>query len=68
MSTTIGERVRLARIAAGLTQKQVGEALGYKSGAQVIIAEWESGKKQIVREKIKPLAKLLNIDLADLLP
>jgi transcriptional regulator with XRE-family HTH domain len=66
-SMTIGERVKDARQKAGLTQKQVGELLGYAS-AQTVVAHWEAGTVPIPRDKLKPLAKILQIDPVDLIP
>ena len=60
--------LRLARVAAGMTQEEVGKALGYTKSAQQIIANWESGFRPIPRNKVKPLAKLLKINPVDLLP
>lgn len=42
----IGAQIKLARLAAGLSQKQLGEAIGQPSlDAQRNISRWEQGKR-----------------------
>ena len=60
---TTGERIRAAREAAGLTQKQLGEAAGLESStAQPFVASWEAGTRPIPRDKIKLVAEALGVD------
>lgn len=63
---TTGEEIKAARIAAGLTQKQLGEAAGYKD-AQPFVASWEAGTRPIPRGKIRAVAKALNIEPTELI-
>lgn len=66
---TIPEVIRQARQNAKMTQKQLGEALGYQGdNAQAYVAMWERGTKPVPNKHIKPMAKILDIDIADLLP
>ena len=61
--------IRTARLAAGLTQKQLGEACGYKGDpAQVYVAMWENGTRPIPRNKLRAVAKALNVPVDELLP
>ena len=54
--------IREQRLNRNLTQKELGELLGYKGESrQTRISSWESGKRQVPRRKIKELAKLLGI-------
>ena len=60
--------IRAARIAAGLTQKQLGEAAGLESiTAQSFVASWEAGTRPIPRDKIKAVAEVLRIEPAELI-
>lgn len=63
MPTTTPDTIRAARIAAGLTQKQLGEAAGLESiTAQSFVASWEAGTRPIPRDKIKLVAEALGVD------
>ena len=64
----IPSTIRAVRLAAGLTQRQLGETLGYIKAAQVIVADWESGKRPVPRSKITLLADILGVPIRDLLP
>ena len=62
------DTIRAARIAAGLTQKQLGEAAGLESiTAQPFVASWEAGTRPIPRDKIKLVAAALHIDPTELI-
>lgn len=63
------QRIISARARRGMTQQEVGEALGYTGGyARVSVARWEAGTTPVPMDKIKPLAELLSIDPVKLLP
>ena len=65
---TTGERIRAAREAAGLTQKQLGEAAGLESiTAQPFVASWEAGTRPIPRDKIRLVAEALHIEPTELI-
>ena len=62
------DTLRAARIAAGLTQKQLGEAAGLESStAQPFVASWEAGTRPIPRDKIRLVAAALHIEPAELI-
>lgn len=66
---TIPELITNARKAQGLTQKQLGTALGYEGDtAEVSVRRWESGKRPIPIEKLRALAKALDLPLESLIP
>ncbi len=66
---TIHETVKTARLAAGLTQRQVANAIGYDSkNADVIIQNIEAGKKPIPLARMRILAETLKIPLDKLIP
>ena len=55
--------IRTARLAAGLTQQALGEQIGYTGRtAELMIQSIESGRRKVPRDKVKALAKLLNLD------
>jgi transcriptional regulator with XRE-family HTH domain len=54
----IGEKIKKARLLAGLSQKQLGDAIG--KGISTI-SEWESGKRSPDVELIPELGKILNV-------
>lgn len=61
--------IKAARIRCGYTQKELAEKLGYTSGSgDATLRTWESGKRPIPMEKIRPLAAALNLTVDDLVP
>ena len=66
---TFGERIKAARQAAGLTQKQLGILCGYsEASAERTVQFWEADKRDVPIEKIRILAKSLNMTLDELIP
>jgi len=63
--TIIGARIRAARLARGLTQKAVGDALGINDRH---VQAWESGRRNPGRKHLAKLAEVLGLQVADLLP
>lgn len=60
---SVGKNLKMARKAAGLTQKQIAEELGkYQSD----YSEYETGKIELDYEKIISLCKRLDITPNDL--
>lgn len=67
--TNIPDTIRTARLNAGLTQKELGELLGYKpKSGEVTVGRWEAGVKPIPQRLIRPLAAILRIELSRLVP
>lgn len=66
---TIPEHIRQSRKAAGLTQKQLGEACGYegRSGERVVQL-WEKGSQPVPIERLRRLAAALGVPLDSLIP
>jgi transcriptional regulator with XRE-family HTH domain len=60
----LGERIRLARQKAGLTQPQLAELLGVSKG---IISRWETGLARTSLDRLEPLARNLNLSLETML-
>lgn len=55
----LGQRMKILRKAAGMTQQQVADALGVSRPA---IAFWETGREGSARKHIPNLAKLFGVD------
>lgn len=67
--TTIGEKIRAARVAAGLTQKQLGLAVGFsENSAERMIQKWEYGNCTPSLQYLRPLANALKVSLDYLVP
>ena len=65
----IGALLRKARIEKGLTQKQLGEAVGLNpKSAQPLAAGWERGGRPVPRARLKRVAEVLGLNVEDLLP
>lgn len=65
----ITETIKKARMDAGLTQQKLGELCGYTgNSAQVTVRRWEAGSRPIPLEKLRTVARLLNLTLEDLVP
>jgi transcriptional regulator with XRE-family HTH domain len=62
---TVGNRLREARVRAGLTQKQLGDRAGAK---QSYIFELERGRTNITVNTLVKMADVLGMDARDLLP
>lgn len=62
----IPQKIREARIASGLTMKQVADNLGL-SGYQAV-QQWELGTRPVPDGKKRALAKLIGLTVDDLVP
>lgn len=59
----IGNKIRELRIKRGLTQKELGLAVGFnKAGADVRIAQYESNSRAPKEDVIKKIAEVLNVN------
>ena len=61
---TTGERIRIARKTAGLTQKQLGEKLNI---SYQTIAQWENNLRNPKLETLRKIANELNCPITNLL-
>ena len=61
---TLGKRVRAARVAAGLTQAALGEALGV---SHTQIARWETGRAEPRIAALLKLAAALVVEVNQLI-
>lgn len=65
----IGQIIRKARKAAGLTQKQLGLLCGFsEASAERVVQFWECDQRDPPIEKLRDLAKALKIPLDRLVP
>ena len=63
----IGSNVKKYRNEKGLTQLQLSQSMGYKSISLVSAAELASDSKHFNLEHLYKIAKILDINMADLL-
>ena len=64
-----GKELREARISKSLTQKKLGELLGYEGrSAETTVQKWEYDSQPIPMRHYKKLSKLLDIPLEKFLP
>lgn len=59
LSRITGDRIRTARNAAGLTQKELADKLSYKSAST--IAKLENGENELTQSKIMEMASALGV-------
>jgi transcriptional regulator with XRE-family HTH domain len=55
----IGDRIRRARIAAGLSQRELAAAIGVSHG---IVGQWESNRKVPGRDNLQKIADVTLVD------
>lgn len=69
VTTRFGDYIRECRIAAGLTQKQLGEACGYEGRSAItVIQKWETEQNPVPLDRLRRLAAALNVSLDSLIP
>lgn len=69
MTKEIAERIRAARIKADMSQRELGELLGYEgANAQRTVTRWEHNERPVPLDKIRPLANVLGLTIDDLIP
>lgn len=59
----MGDKLKSARLAAGLTQTQLAEAIGC---TQVDVSRWEAGKHEPSISTLKRIAQALRCSMDDL--
>ncbi|WP_374029761.1 helix-turn-helix domain-containing protein [Bdellovibrio bacteriovorus] len=64
MTITLGAHIRQLRESKEIDQESVGSALGCSHSA---VSQYESGKRELPTEKIKAVARHLQVDPLDLL-
>ncbi|HEY2617824.1 MAG TPA: helix-turn-helix domain-containing protein [Acetobacteraceae bacterium] len=60
----IGDRIRRARLAVGLSQRELAAAVGVTHG---IVGQWESHRKSPGRENVRKIAAVTLVDPGSLL-
>lgn len=62
--------IKAARIRCGYTQQELGLKVGYTEQNDIggIIRQWETGRRPVPIDKIRPLAAALGLTLDDLIP
>lgn len=68
-SNRFGDLIRTRRIILGYTQRQLGEMCGYQGrSAENTIQLWEYGKRPVPADRLRRLAKALELPLEALIP
>lgn len=62
---TVGQRIKAARKAAGLTQQELGEKIG---SPDITIRQWESGKREPNLRMIYKVASALGVHVSVFFP
>lgn len=62
---TIPERIKQARLDAGLTQQQLARICRTTSRT---VQRWEYGDLHVATDKLRIVARVLNLSLEDLIP
>ena len=66
---SLGSYLRACRIARGMTQEELGQAVGYTPGvAYKIVQSWEHDRQWIPMHRIRAVAKVLQIPVESLIP
>jgi transcriptional regulator with XRE-family HTH domain len=65
MKMTVAERIKKARKAAGVTQKELGKRMGVSDAS---IAQYESGERNPKYDTLQRIADALGVKVGDLLP
>lgn len=61
--------IKAARIRAGMTQRELGEKLGYENGvARVTVARWETGVRPVPDDRKRALVSALDLTFDDIIP
>ena len=60
----VGNQIRNARKAKGLTQKELGEKLGV---ADSVVTNYESGKQNLTIETLEKIADAIGIEVSKLI-
>ena len=69
MEDRICQLIKNKRKSKGLTQRQLGELMGYEDKvAERMVQAWEYGERPVPIEKLRLLAKVLDLTLDDLIP
>lgn len=61
---SVGDHIKNARKSAGITQKELAEKCG---AAEITIRQYESNKREPRNEQLMKIARILNVELYDLL-
>lgn len=65
----VPQRIQTARSRRGMTQRELGEAMGYSGeAARITVARWEAGTRPVPMDKVAALADVLGVGIRELLP
>lgn len=64
-----GQKLKAMRIAAGLAQRELGEACGFEGKvATTIVQHWEHGRRIPTTETLRSLATALRVPIDQVVP
>ena len=67
--TEYGYKLKYMRLAAGLTQREVGEACGFTGNtASSAVQHWENGRRMPSIDRLRPLANALKVPVNQVVP
>ena len=68
-SNRFGDLIRTRRIILGYTLRQLGEMCGYQGRtAERMVQQWEQGSRPVPADRLRRLAKALQLPLEALIP
>ncbi len=64
-----GDLIRTRRLDMPYTQRQLGELCGYEGRtAERMVQQWEQGSRPVPADRLRRLAKALELPLEELIP
>lgn len=68
-SNRFGDLIRTRRLEMPYTQRQLGELCGYEGRtAERMVQQWEQGSRPVPADRLRRLAKALQLPLEALIP
>ncbi len=68
-SNRFGDLIRTRRLDMPYTQRQLGELCGYEGRtAERMVQQWEQGSRPVPADRLRRLAKALELPLEELIP
>ena len=68
-SNRFGDLIRTRRLDMPYTQRQLGELCGYEGRtAERMVQQWEQGRRPVPADRLRRLAKALELPLEALIP
>lgn len=65
--TSLGEKIKSARVRKKLTQRELGTMMGFGHPPESIICKWESDEREMKISNLRKLANALGVRVGTLL-